>query len=133
VDLIVNGVVQDSVVIDEDGPPRPAGTPDVRQLEIPLHAAIPEGGWIAVRVRGPASPYLGDSFAFAQTSPVYVSREGQPPYVSTADAMFLADVVDAIWARVERVPWRTDAERAAFKADIDRARQTYLERASRGR
>jgi hypothetical protein len=133
VDLIVNGVVQDSVVIDEDGPPRPAGTPDVRQLEIPLRAAIPEGGWIAVRVRGPASPYLGDSFAFAQTSPVYVSREGQPPYVSTADATFLADVVDAIWARVERVPWRTDAERAAFKADIDRARQTYLERASRGR
>ena len=88
--------------------------------------SIPDGGWIAARVRGPASPYLGDSIAFAQTTPVWVVREGKPPFVKTDDAKFLAAVVDAIWARASRSSWRSDAERAAFKAEIDRAKAVYL-------
>jgi hypothetical protein len=60
---------------------------------------------------------------------VYVTREDKPPFRSAPDARFLADVVDAIWARVERGAWRTEAERAAFKAEIDQARAEYLGRA----
>jgi TolB protein len=86
---------------------------------------VPDGGWIAARVIGPASARVADSYAFAQTSPVYVIRDGRP-FVSRADAMFLAAVVDAIWARASRSPWRSDAERDAFKREIDEAKSVYL-------
>src|SRR5262245_15813716 len=33
---------------------------------------MPNGGWIAARVLGPNSKYIGDDYAFAHTSPVYV-------------------------------------------------------------
>jgi len=45
--------------------------------------------------------------------------------VSRDDAAFLAQVVDAIWARASRSPWRSDVERDAFKQEIDRARARY--------
>src|SRR5262249_26588382 len=38
--------------------------------------SVPEGGWVAARAAGPPSKYLGDDYAFAQTSPVYVVRGG---------------------------------------------------------
>jgi TolB protein len=90
---------------------------------------MPAGGWIAARVVGPPSKYIADSYAFAQTSPVYVVRDGKP-YVSAADAKFLADVVDAIWARASRGPWRSDAAREKFKHEIDQAKAVYLKLSS---
>jgi hypothetical protein len=57
---------------------------------------------------------------------VYVTRADRTPYVSSADARFLADVVAAIRARVERGPWRSDADRDAMLAEIDQARAVYL-------
>jgi hypothetical protein len=60
---------------------------------------------------------------------VYVTREDKPPFRSAPDARFLADVVDAIWARVERGPWRSEVERVAFQAEIAAARAEYLGRA----
>jgi hypothetical protein len=85
---------------------------------------VPAGGWVAARATGPKSKYLGDDYAFAQTSPVYVVRGGRK-YVKPADVQFLMDTCDAIWARVERGRWRSDAERTAFKAAIDRAKGYY--------
>lgn len=85
---------------------------------------LPEGGWVAARVGGPASPYLGDDYAFAQTTPVYVVRDGLR-FVKAADVQFLSDTVDAIWTRVEKARWRTDADRAAFRASIDKAKAYY--------
>ena len=85
---------------------------------------MPDGGWIAARVVGPASKYIADSYAFAQTTPVYVVRGGTP-WVSKDDATFLAGVVDAIWTRVAKSNWRSDAERDAFKKEIDQARAVY--------
>jgi len=38
---------------------------------------------------------------------------------------FLSDTIDAIWTRVERSRWRSDAERAAFRAAIDKAKAYY--------
>jgi TolB protein len=87
--------------------------------------ALPHGGWIAARASGPSSRWIGDSYAFAQTSPVYIVRAGTP-YTSAADARFLADAVDAMWARVQRGPWRTAEERQQFADAVVRARAVYL-------
>jgi TolB protein len=86
--------------------------------------AMPEGGWIAARVLGPHSKYIGDDYAFAHTSPVYVVRDGRK-YVKADDVQFLAQTVDAIWTRVERSRWQSDAERDRFRAAVDSARAVY--------
>ncbi|HUL74496.1 MAG TPA: CehA/McbA family metallohydrolase [Vicinamibacterales bacterium] len=93
--------------------------------------SVPAGGWVAARVLGPPSTHVADSYAFAQTSPVYVVR-GKTPFVSKSDAAFLAAVVDAIWARANRSPWRSDANRDAFKAQIDQAKSVYVKLAGGG-
>jgi TolB protein len=85
---------------------------------------VPQGGWIAARVLGPASPYFGDDYAFAHTGPVYVVRGGRR-FVRTEDVQFLSQTVDAIWTRVERSRWRSDGERDRFRAAVDSARAVY--------
>jgi len=113
-EIIVNGHVVDSVM---------AG--DSSHLAFDAPVAVPQGGWIAARVLGPPSRYVGDNYAFAQTTPVYVVRDGRR-YTSPADARFLAELVEAIWTRTDRTAaWRTPEERAAFHAGIERARRVY--------
>ena len=85
---------------------------------------VPEGGWIAARALGPASPHLGDDYAFAQTSPVYVVRGGRR-YIDGEDVRFLAETVEAIWARVEDARWNSAAGRERFSAAVDSARAVY--------
>jgi TolB protein len=85
---------------------------------------VPLGGWVAARATGPKSRYLGDDYAFAQTSPVFVVRGGRR-FIKDADVQFLADTVDAVSTRVERARWRSTAERQAFRAAIDKARAFY--------
>lgn len=86
--------------------------------------AMPDGGWIAARVLGPHSKYIGDDYAFAHTSPVYVVRNGRK-FVKAEDVQFLSQTVDAIWTRVERARWRSDAERDRFRSMVDSARAVY--------
>ncbi len=86
--------------------------------------SLPEGGWVAARVVGGPHPYVGDSYVFAQSSPVYVEHNGQR-WVSSADATFLGEVVDAIKVRALRGTWRTDREREAFEKELDAAREVY--------
>jgi len=121
--IVVNGRAQP---LDMAEVTTVAADPSLRPVELRAGVSVPEGGWIAAVVTGPTSPYLGDSYAFAHTTPVYVVREDKPPFVSVEDARFLAAVVDAIWARVEDSTWRSEAERDAFKAEIDAARAVYL-------
>jgi TolB protein len=116
IDVIVNGAVAQTV--------RPA---DPLRATVDVPVELPAGGWVAVRARGPKSPYLGDDYAFAYTSPVYVVRAGKP-FVSAADVQFLASTVDAIWTRVQNAAWRSDAERDRFRAAIDQARDFYQRR-----
>jgi hypothetical protein len=85
---------------------------------------VPLGGWVAARARGPASRYVGDSYAFAQTSPVYIVRNGTR-YTSSEDARFLGEAVDALWARVMDAKWHTPADSAHFHAGILEARAVY--------
>jgi TolB protein len=111
--IIVNGDVVQTVA---------ARDPSTIAFDGPI--AMPDGGWIAARVIGPASQYIGDDYAFAHTGPVYVVRGGQR-FVRKDDVEFLSQTIDAIWARVERARWRSDAERDRFKAAIDSARAVY--------
>ena len=85
---------------------------------------VPLGGWVAARTTGPKSKYLGDDYAFAQTSPVYVVRGGKR-FVKAADVQFLSDTCEAVWTRVQGARWRSDSERAAFRAAIDKAKAYY--------
>lgn len=116
VEILVNGRVALEARAGADGqiPARVTGQVD-----------LPEGGWIAARAIGPAHRYVGDSYAFAQTSPVYVVRGGRP-FVSREDAAFLGQVVDAIRARAARsTAWRSESERDALLKQIDEARAVY--------
>ena len=113
-DILVNGEVA-----------RTIRATDPRRMTVDETIDVPAGGWVAARVTGPASPYLGDDYAFAQTSPIYVVRGGRR-YVKAADAQFLLDTVDATWTRVEKSRWRSDADRAAFRATLDKARAYYV-------
>ncbi len=104
----------------------------------PLHVAfdgpidVPLGGWVAARTTGPKSKYLGDDYAFAQTSAVYVVRGGKR-FTKASDVQFLSDTCDAIWARVQNSRWRSDAERAAFRAGIEKAKAYYQKLLAAGR
>ena len=53
-----------------------------------------------------------------------VIRNGKR-FVKAEDARFLAQTVDAIWARVERSRWRSDAQRERFRAAVDSAKAVY--------
>jgi hypothetical protein len=129
VDIIVNGRVERTL----PAPAAPAQRADRDTFRFTFHGAvpIPDGGWIAVRVVGPPHRYVADSYAFAHTSPVYLMREGRPPFVSAADATYLGEVVDAIRARVDRGAWRSAADHAAFLAGLDQARAVYTKLAAR--
>jgi TolB protein len=114
VEILVNGKVAYSE--------RPA---DPNRLMIDRPVPVPDGGWVAARAIGPSHRYITDSYAFAQTSPVYVVRNGKK-YVNPEDARFLLSAVDAIWTRTDAASrWRSPAEREKFKAAIDQARAVY--------
>ena len=120
IEVIVNGEVAQTV--------RAA---DPLRVTFDGRVEVPRGGWVALRAAGPKSAYLGDDYAFALTSPVYVVR-GSRRFVSAADVAFLADTVRAIWARVEKSRWRSDAERDAFRSAVDRALAVYGRLAGEG-
>lgn len=112
-DVIVNGEVVHSVA-----------AVDSLAIGFEGEVALPEGGWVAAQVVGPASRPIGDSYAFAQTSPVYVVREGRR-FLDARDVGFLADGVRALRARVEGAAWPTVAEGEAFLAAVDEAIAVY--------
>lgn len=128
-EVIVNGQVAATVTA-----PRETAAADdssTHRLEFGGAVAAPDGGWVAVRIVGPPHRHVADSYAFAHTSPVYVTREGRPAFVSSADAAYLAEVVEAIKARADRGDWRSASDRSAFMAELDEARRVYLARAGR--
>lgn len=86
---------------------------------------VAETGWIAVRAIGPSHRYIADTYAFAQTTPVYVLRNGER-YTSAEDATFLRKVVDAVWQSVqERDQWHSEAGKERYRKAVDRARSVY--------
>lgn len=87
--------------------------------------AMPDNGWIAVRAIGPSHRYITDTYAFAQTTPVYVLRNGER-YTSAEDARFLRKTVEALWQSVqERDQWHTDAGKRRYREAVEEAKTVY--------
>jgi cyclophilin family peptidyl-prolyl cis-trans isomerase len=100
-------------------------SPEENSWEFSTQIEPPRAGWIAVRAIGPQSRYVGDAFAFAQTSPVYLTREGESG-TSAEDAAFLAKAVDVTWALAQaRDLWQNESQKAAFEQGIREAREFY--------
>ena len=115
VEILVNGEI--------------AATHDVRDMgdRFRLESAVEldGSGWIAARALGPASPLVADSYAFAQTSPVWVVADGRE-YRSTDDIRFLLAAVESFRERVvERDRWVTAEDRERFLARVDEAAAVY--------
>jgi TolB protein len=113
VEFIVNGAVEKTV-----------RATNPLKVDVEASVAIPMGGWIAARVRGPSTPYVTDSYAFAQTSPVYVVRDGRR-FASATDARFMGEAVEALRTREQFTKWRSTADRDAFHKALDQAREVY--------
>jgi TolB protein len=112
-EILVNGEVARTVAMA-----------DPRRATFEGSVDVPLGGWVAARASGPKSKYLGDDYAFAQTSAVFVVRGGRR-FIKASDVQFLSETVDAIWTRVVRSRWRSNADRDAFRAAVDRAKAFY--------
>ena len=117
VEILVNGEI--------------AATHDVRESgdRFYLESAVEldGSGWIAARALGPASPLVADSYAFAQTSPVWVVAGGRE-YRSADDIRFLLAAVEVFRARVvDRDRWANAEERDHFLSRVDEAAAVYRE------
>lgn len=115
VEILVNGAVARTFA--------PAGSRPVWSFDTTVE--LPQGGWVAARAIGPPSPYVGDRFAFAQTSPVYVVRCGQT-FTSASDAAFLAAAVEETWRLAqERNLWTSAGQADEYRGAVMRARDVY--------
>lgn len=106
---------------------------DLDGLDLPTrlsHDITLDGpGWIAARVVGPSSRYISGSYAFAQTSPVYIVDDGSL-FVSASDAEFLAETAMEVRGRAEaRNRWHSTGARDDYLAAIDEAAAFYRQRA----
>lgn len=115
VEIVVNGAV--------------AATHDVGgmgdRFRVESTVELDGSGWIAARALGPASPLVADSYAFAQTSPVWVTAGGRE-YRSAEDIRFLLAAVEAFRVRVVvRDRWVTAADREQLLARVDQAASVY--------
>jgi Tol biopolymer transport system component len=120
VELIVNGEV-----VQEWGERYWADSAEGSSRALTAAVSLPGSGWIAARAVGPPSRYVGDDFPFAQTSPVYVVRDGVT-YTSPEDARFLLDTINVLWERVDqRDSFNTEAEREAYRTGIEQARAVF--------
>lgn len=115
VEILLNGDVVAKWSPDGDGP----------NWQFDTSVTVPAGGWIAARAIGPPSPYVGDAFAFAQTSPVYITGTS-PQFTSLADAGYLLQSVDELWRRVEsRNAWFDEKQKATYLHYVNKARSYY--------
>ncbi|MCZ6915861.1 MAG: CehA/McbA family metallohydrolase [Gemmatimonadetes bacterium] len=116
-EIYVNGEVVETV----------HATGDSTRFSVSTRLEIPGSAWVAAQVVGPRHRYFGDSYAFAHTSPVYIVRDGKP-FASADDARFLADVVAALWERVDRRDrWTSDADKEHYREALARAEEVYRE------
>lgn len=121
-EIIVNGRVAHTVPA-EDG----------TQFDMTIPIELPGSGWIAARVVGEKNRYIGDNYAFAHTTPVYIVRDGKT-YTSADDAEFLIAMIDELQSRVlRRNAWPNPAAREAYLTGLHEARAVYRAAAAASR
>jgi hypothetical protein len=102
VELVVNGLVQDTRPVLADGKPR----------AIQFAASIARSSWIALRI-----------LSSSHTHPIFVQVAGRPIRASKRSAQWNRACVDKIWD--VKSPFIRDIERAAAAEAFDHARATY--------
>jgi hypothetical protein len=121
-DIVVNGAVAISRAV--------AGG----SVKIDEELVIERSAWIAARATGPwHRTILNDTRAFAHTSPVYASVNGEP-IAFRSDALFYVDWIDKLIALVEkRGRFGADAKRREVVDLFRKAREIYARLAATGR
>ena len=115
VEIVVNGAVAATHTVADMG----------ERFRVESAVELDGSGWITARALGPASPLVADSYAFAQTSPVWVVAGGRE-YRSAEDIRFLLAAVEAFRVRVVvRDRWVTAADREQLLARVDEAAAVY--------
>ena len=92
-------------------------------MELPIETS----SWIAARALGPAHPLVGDSYAFAHTSPVYV-RIGESRFGNGQDAEFLIHYIRELKAYIEGLGWKNPQRLRSYLDAYDRAIEAYRSR-----
>jgi Tol biopolymer transport system component len=122
-EILVNGKIAHALPATGDG----------TRFDVAVPVEVAGSGWIAARVVGDRNRYVGDNYAFAHTTPVYVVRDGLT-YTSADDADFLIAVIDELQSRVvRRNAWANPADRDAYLSGLDEARAVYRRAADASR
>ena len=97
-----------------------------RAADVSGSLAVARSGWCVLRASTDEARYpVFDNYAYATTSPLYVTLAGQPPR-SPADARyFLAWLAETRAAAAAHGGWNSPAERAHVLAQLDAARAVY--------
>lgn len=115
IEILLNGEVVNEINIEDRN--------TSHEFSVPVE--VEDNGWIAVRTYGPFSRFTTDSYLFAQTTPVYILRDGRR-YTSAEDAQFLHDTIEALWQSVnDRNRWNSDSEKEIYRKAVEGAKQIY--------
>jgi TolB protein len=116
-ELVCNGQVLSSLVNH-----KPVDHADVTG-NIPLSAS----GWCVLRASTDASSYpVLDSYAYATTSPIYISIAGRAPR-SSGDARYFAAWVDRVTESTAGYPdWNSDAEKQGVLQRLAQAKAVFV-------
>jgi TolB protein len=120
-DIVVNGKIARSIPL----------TGKEGRYTISETVKLEGSGWVAARVVGGSNRAVADDYAFAQTSPVYVVRDGHP-FVSAEDARFLDAMLTALWQRMSSRRFASPAERDKVRLSVEQAHKTYQDRSRQG-
>jgi TolB protein len=126
IEILVNGAVAWSggnVGIDSSGSREYSG-----------EVALPQGGWVAVRALGPKTtrwPAM-DSYAFAHTSPIWITRRGSTD--ATAERVAAKDLLRALDVAEQRLlAGYAGSDIPVLRAHFQQARQDLDRRAAPAR
>jgi len=89
-------------------------------IELPLE----QSSWIAARALGPAHQLVGDAYAFAHTSPIYV-RIGDTRFGDADQAAFFVQYIQRLKAYLEDLPWTNREQLNTYLNAYDRAIDRY--------
>lgn len=99
---------------------------DPYRAQLDLSVPVERTGWLAARVTGPEKQhFLMDSYVYAHTNPVYVSKGGEPA-TAPEDARYFLKWVDSVLEMLEQSDrFDTPAQRQEVMEVWQRARDIY--------
>ena len=94
---------------------------------ISMELPVERSSWIAARVLGPAHPLIGDSYAFAHSSPIYV-RISESRFGNGRETEFLIRYIQELKAYLKELPWTNPVQLGTYLDAYDRAIEAYRSR-----